>query len=104
MVDGSGSSCADFCAWLSLVPVVSDVDKYVQEDINMNEPTNVIEVLQVLQGLLDPGSTVVTVEFDPQSRQHIARLEYRFTEPAHVSDDEVQVRSGSVLRSLLGMD
>jgi hypothetical protein len=104
VVDGSGSNCADFCAWLSLAPGVSDVDRRVQEDINMNQRSNNVEVLQALQGRLDPGSIVVTVELGPQLRQHITRFEYRFSEPAHAADDEVQVRSGSSLRSLLGMD
>jgi hypothetical protein len=70
----------------------------------MNEPTDVVEVLQALQRLLDPGSTVVTVEFDPAVRQHVARLEYRFTAPADQSDEEVQAHSGSILRSLIGLD
>lgn len=70
----------------------------------MNDPNNVVKVLQALQALLDPGSPVVTLELDPRSRPHVARLEYRFTEPAHVSDDEMQTRSGSVVSSLLSMD
>lgn len=70
----------------------------------MNEPTYVVEVMQALQRLLDPGSTVVTVEFDPAARQHVARLEYRFTAPADQTDEAVQVRSGSVLGSLIGLD
>ena len=70
----------------------------------MNEPNYVVEVMQALQRLLEPGSTVVTAEFDPPSRQYIARLEYRFTALGDQTDKEVQVRSGSVLRSLLGLD
>jgi hypothetical protein len=82
-----------------------DVDKYVQEDIDMYELSKALAAMDAIYNLLDTPAAKLTRTFDPKTNEHTVTLEYRFCQPADETIDR-GVAAGdrdamSVLRYML---
>jgi hypothetical protein len=80
-----------------------DVDKYVQEDIDMNEPKTVLAALDAIYDLIDPASGKLIRNFDTENGEHVISLEYRYKEPLDSGpcQAERERQAQSVLQYLL---
>jgi hypothetical protein len=94
-----------FMAGHSVIDRLVHVDKYVQEDIDMNELSNKLAVLDAIRDLLDAETAKLSQDFDDETQEHVIRLECRFsTEPSisFAKQAMAEVRQAkSLLKALL---
>lgn len=84
-----------------------NVDKYVQEDIDMNKTKKAFAAMNALFDLLDNTASTLTTAFDSATGEHLIRLEYRVKGPIDLDTDQRRFDNGhdgqSILQSMLAL-